>query len=95
MKFKMKKIIILFLILLFSILICLGMIITGSIFLAINHPNLNLQIHDSIFYGVLIGAILVGIGLLNFFTMLIIVFILISNNKSKIKEIILLYKKLK
>lgn len=91
----MKKIIIIFLILLFSILICLGMIITGSVFLAINHPDLNLQVHNSVFYGVLIGAILVGIGLLNFFTILIISFILISNNKYKIKEIILSYKKLK
>ena len=91
----MKKIIIIFLILLFSILICLGMIITGSVFLAINQPDLNLQVHNSVFYGVLIGAILVGIGLLNFFTLLIISFILISNNKYKIKEIILSYKKLK
>lgn len=91
----MKKIITIFSILLFSILICLGMIITGSIFLAVNQPNLNLQVHNSTFYGVLIGAILVGIGLLNFFTMLIISFVFISNNKSKIKEIILSYKKLK
>lgn len=91
----MKKIIIIFLILLFSILICLGMIITGSVFLAINHPDLNLQVHNSVFYGVLTGAILVGIGLLTFFTLLIISFILISNNKYKIKEIILSYKKLK
>ena len=91
----MKKIIIIFLILLFSILICLGMIITGSVFLAINQPDLNLQVHNSVFYGVLIGAILLGIGLLNFFTILIISFILISNNKYKIKEIILSYKKLK
>lgn len=91
----MKKIITIFSILLFSILICLGMTITGSIFLAVNQPNLNLQVHNSTFYGVLIGAILVGIGLLNFFTMLIISFIFISNNKSKIKEIILSYKKLK
>ena len=91
----MKKIIIIFLILLFSILICLGMIITGSVFLGINQPDLNLQVHNSVFYGVLTGAILVGIGLLNFFTILIISFILISNNKYKIKEIILSYKKLK
>lgn len=91
----MKKIIIIFLILLFSLLICLGMIITGSVFLGINQPDLNLQVHNSVFYGVLIGAILVGIGLLNFFTILIISFILISNNKYKIKEIILSYKKLK
>lgn len=91
----MKKIIIIFLILLFSLLICLGMIITGSVFLGINNPDLNLQVHNSVFYGVLIGAILVGIGLLNFFTILIISFILISNNKYKIKEIILSYKKLK
>ncbi|MBU3830942.1 MAG: hypothetical protein H9897_02195 [Candidatus Ureaplasma intestinipullorum] len=71
------------------------MIITGSVFLGINQPDLNLQVHNSVFYGVLIGAILVGIGLLNFFTILIISFILISNNKYKIKEIILSYKKLK
>ena len=79
-----KKIIFIISILIILFILSLSFLITGGVFLGIHEPNLNLNIHNKDFYYVLSGAILVGIGILNIITLLIISFIYL-NNKTKMK----------
>ena len=86
MKSVKNKIIMIFLILLILFIFSLSLLIVGSVFLGIYNKNVDFDIHNSIFYYVLSGGILTGIGILNIITLLIVNFVFINNNRETIKK---------
>ena len=89
-----KKIFCLFLIVIF-LLICIGLIIVGGIFLGLNVDHLDFTIHNRNFYYCLIGSILVGIFGFNFIFFVMILIIFVSYNKQDIKKYIFKIFKIK
>ncbi len=87
MKNVKKKIILIFLILLILFIFSLSLLIVGSVFVGIHNRNIDFNIHNSTFYYVLTGGILIGIGILNIITILIVNYVFINNNIETIKKI--------
>lgn len=92
MKLNKSKLIIYMTLILIWLLISIAMVVVGSVFLSKYLPNFVQDIHNSIFNYVLAGSILLGLGLFNFLTNLIILFTFSSNYQNKVKE---LFKKSK